>query len=323
MRGLFIRVDRRMPPGCRSKNRRRVHLGMGAITCIVWLASVVAGHAQLVESLATRESRREAINAIPFQDLKPETQAQLKSVINDATLYRKLPVKTIDCDPELYIFLVRNPEVVVNMWQLMGITQVRCKRLGPYSFEGSDGAGTISRVDLVYGTRNLHVFYADGHYEGPLLKRMTHGRAVMVLSSDYSSTADQRSRVTSRLDMFVQLENVGADFVGKTLQPLVGKVADSNFVETVNFVGQVGTAAEKKGDGVHLLAKKMTNIDSDVRDKFIEVTMAVYERAKQSSAAVADANGIAPTLVPIRNAQDDNASSPPSRGPVSGIRVRR
>lgn len=276
-----IHVTRRIAVRPKCVGRRWL---LASLLLVCWATPLWA---QFGEGLIARDTRREAIAAIPFQHLDANVQQTVHQIVSSPTLYRRLPVRTIECEQEMYLFLIRNPEVVVSMWQLIGITQVGCKRLGPYSFEGTDGAGTVTRVDLVYGTPQQHLYVADGQYEGPLMKRMTHGKCVMLLTSDYAAAADRRTQITSQLDLFVQLDNVGADFVAKTLHPLVGKVADANFIESVNFLSQVSRAAEKKGDSVQLLAQRMTQVAPEVRAEFVQVSATVHQRAQQRPVAAA------------------------------------
>jgi hypothetical protein len=226
-----------------------------------------------------QESRNEAINSIPFDQLTEATRGKLWGVVSQPSIYRQLPVTVIESDPDMHVFLVRYPEVIVNMWQLMGVTKVQIQRTGEYTFKASDGAGTVCDVQLVYGDQNTHVYYAEGSYEGPLLRKLIGGSCVMVLKSDYSRTEDQSVYVTDRLDMFVQLDNVGAEILAKTLHPLVGKSADHNFTESTRFLSQVSQAAATRGAGLQHLAGRLNNIGEPVRDRFAQIATEVNHRA--------------------------------------------
>jgi hypothetical protein len=195
------------------------------------------------------------------------------------TIYRRLPQKAMVCDAALHMFLIRNPEVVVNIWQLMGVANMTAERVGPYLWKGNDGAGTTCDVELVYGTDQLHVLYSDGFYEGSLLKHKVTGRCVMLLKSGYAQTADRRPYVANRLDLFVQIDNLAADVVARTLSPWVGKVADANFHESCVFASKLSDAAEKNNPGVLRLADKLTKVEPPVRDEFSRVAAAVGQRA--------------------------------------------
>jgi hypothetical protein len=226
------------------------------------------------------QGKREAIAAIPFDQLGEEAYAKLWGVVSRPSLYRRMPPTVIPADPDLYVFLVRHPEVIVNMWDLMGITKVTISRNADYVFDASDGAGTDSRVELIYGDPNLHVLYAEGSYKGALFKKSIRGRCVLVLRSDYAKAQDNNTYVTSRLDVFLQIDNVGAELIAKALHPLVGSTADQNFVESVKFVGQVTKAAETRPQRLQQLTQRLTKISPPVRQQFSALAAIANKRAQ-------------------------------------------
>ncbi len=231
-----------------------------------------------LKSSTSRDAYQEAVRALPLEELREEVKTQLMSVVREPTLYRRLPVEVIDCDPDLYLFLVRYPEVVVNMWQLMGITKVQVTRTAQFTMDATDGSGTTSNVELVYGSREKHLMYGTGFYEGPLFRRRVNGRCVLLLQSGYSLTAAGRSMVSNQLDIFVSLDNVGAEFVAKTLHPLVGKTADHNFAETTQFLSQISQQAEINQPGMQRLVGRLDQVGEPVRQKFSEISSTVSAR---------------------------------------------
>ncbi len=260
---------------------RRTFLRRSAVVALAAAGGTasVAGGSTVPRALTTKEAQEDAIRHIPFGEMRDDVRLRLQEVVRQPTLFRRLPVEVIDCDPELYLFLLRYPEVVVNMWQLMGITKVRIARKGEYLLDATDGAGTFSNVELVYGNRDTHVVYGKGYYEGPLLRRKVNGRCVLLLQSGYTQIPSGRVLVTSQLDVFVALENVGAEFVAKTLYPLVGKTADQNFSESARFIGQVSQQAEVNQPGIQRMAARLNNVDDAVREQFATLAATVSERA--------------------------------------------
>jgi hypothetical protein len=77
-----------------------------------------------------------------------------------------------------------------------------------------------------------------------------------------------RYYITCRLDAFIQLDNVGVEFVAKTFQPLVGKTADHNFRETTAFLSLLSHTAEVNHTGVQQLASKLTKVPPNDRQEF-------------------------------------------------------
>ncbi len=227
----------------------------------------------------SRASREQAIRQMPLRSLNEPIRSRIQKVVSRPTIYRRLPIEVIPCDPDLYLFLVRYPEVIVNMWQLMGVTKVVIKRTNAYAYDARDGAGTVSKVELVCGTRDQHLFLAEGYYDGPLMPRRVTGRCVLLLTSAYSRDAKQRSFVSNRLDVFVQVDKVGAEIVAKTLHPLMGRTIDTNFAESVRFVSQVSHVAESNGPGVQRLVSRLNTIEPEVRTQFAQIASAINQRA--------------------------------------------
>lgn len=264
---------------CRFADRPSLAFAIVIAIAVGFLEATATAAAPRGPAALDEQSRNEAINSIPFDQLTEATQAKLWGVVSQPSIYRQLPVTVIESDPDMHVFLVRYPEVIINMWQLMGVTKVQIQRTGDYTFQASDGAGTVCDVQLVYGDQNTHVYYAEGSYEGALLRKLIRGSCVMVLKSDYRRTEDQDVFVTDRLDMFVQLDNVGAEILAKTLHPLVGKSADHNFTESTRFLSQVSQAAETRAAGLQHLAGRLSNIGEPVRDRFVQIATEVNHRA--------------------------------------------
>ncbi len=231
------------------------------------------------EATTSREAREEAIRSIPFDQLTDEMQARLWSVVRRPSIYRHLPAQTFACDPDMHVFLIRNPEIVLDIWRLMGVTKATVTRNGPYSILASDGMGTSTEVELVYGTKDTHVFYGEGYYEGPLLKRKIHGRCVLLLRTEFVAGDGRPNQVVDHLDIFLQVDHLAADLIARTLHPLVGKSADHNFAESMTFVGRLSEKSEQNGAGVQRLAARLTNVDVDVRRQFAELANIVHHRA--------------------------------------------
>ncbi|MDG2382059.1 MAG: hypothetical protein P8N76_10335 [Pirellulaceae bacterium] len=181
----------------------------------------------------------------------------------------------------MYQFLVRHPEVIVNIWQLMGITKVSCKRVSPFTMDAADGVGTVTKVDLIYGDKDTHVIYCEGHYDGPLFRRPLTGRCVLLLKSKYSRTAEAEWQVTNRLDVFLQVDHIGVDVFARTLHPFLGKSADINFVESTKFLERISRTSESNGPGMQRLATRLDQVDDDVKTRFAEIASEVFDAAQE------------------------------------------
>jgi hypothetical protein len=200
-------------------------------------------------------------------------------VVQSPTLFRRLPTQTIDCDPQMFVFLVRHPEVLVGIWDVMGVTEVQAQRIAPYQLKADDRVGTECVLDLVYGDAKTHLFVAGGTYSGRLSALPISGSGVFVLHSRYTRLPDGQMRVTGTLDCFIQLDNLGADLLARTLSGVIGRTADNNFRETASFIAQVSGASARNPQGVQALAGRLPQVDPAIRSAFAEHAEAVSQRA--------------------------------------------
>ncbi|MEL7496021.1 MAG: hypothetical protein AAFN77_00320 [Planctomycetota bacterium] len=227
---------------------------------------------------SSRNVRLNAVSNIPFAELNDDAQRRIRQVVTNPSFYRRLPVATIDADPDHFRFLIRKPEVVVSIWQLMGVTQMTTKRIGPYTVDTDDGAGTLSQLELMYGNNDLHVFYGSGSYQGPVLKRKMTGRCVILVRTQSSPKQGGGFDLTNQLDVFLKVDNATAAFVTRTLQPVVGSTADHNFVESLKFIERLNQTTRNNGPGVKGMASRLS-LDEKTRLAYEDVIDRVFARA--------------------------------------------
>lgn len=250
-----------------------------ALTC----AMVILTQPSLAQQQAGTSSKRakeQALRSIPMDQLNRETQEKLSPILNRPSIYRRLPVTSVDIDPDYYLHLVRHPEVIINIWQLMGVTQMTAERTAPFTLATDDGVGTLGKVELVYGNNDTHIYYCEGDYKGSVLTRNLRGKCVIVLKTNYQLNAKGETTAVSQLDIFLKIENATLGLIAKTLHPLIGKTADHNFVESIKFLERLNETTVKNGPGVQGMANRLETLTPEVRQEFIKIAGLVYDRAQ-------------------------------------------
>jgi hypothetical protein len=250
---------------------------------IAGLVGVVASHvskaAEPTERASTsRAAQTDALRTIPLDRLPADVRPKVSAVLNDTSLFRRLPVQVVDCEPEMFQFLESNPDIVVDIWQLMGVTNVKLERVEGNRFRCSDGDGTTARAEIVFRSPDTEIIYAEGLYEGPLFPKPVRGQCVAVIKTASQKDTNGRYYVTARLDTFLHVDNVGIEFLAKIFQGIVGRTIDHNFAETVGFIGSVSRTAETNPEGMRRLATKLRGIDVERRDAFAEMSLRVAKR---------------------------------------------
>lgn len=248
--------------------------------CVLAVGAGSATAANPNGATSSRAAREDAMRSIPLDKLNAEDRAKVSATVTDASLYRRLPTQVIQSDPDLYLFLVKNPEVVVNIWEVLKISNVQLARTGADTFRANDGAGTLSDVKYCYSDHETQVIYTESTYNGPLINRPVRAKCVLLLKSGYARETDGHYYVTSRMDTFIQIENIGVELLAKTLQLLVLRSADYNFVETARYAGMISQAAEQNSPGVYRLAGRLENLQPEVRQQFANLVLQTGQRAR-------------------------------------------
>ncbi len=297
-----------------ARRRRLVFIAVagsfGAIS--VALSGARAWTAEPAPKATTSHAAHDdAIRAITLDKLPAESRAKVTAVLNDTSLFRRLPIQVVDCEPELFGFMESNPDIIVNIWQLMGITNVKLDRIDGNRFRCSDGDGTTARAEIVYRNRDTEIIYAEGLYEGPLFPKAVRGECVGVIKTASQRDTNGRYYVTVRLDTFLHVENVGVELLAKIFQGLVGRTIDHNFEETVGFLGSVSRTAESNPRGMQRLATKLTRIEPSRRDEFVAMTDQVASKLAGVELAENDTNSILTGVV-------QSAAAEPQKPAVRG-----
>jgi hypothetical protein len=238
------------------------------------------------EATSSRGARDEAIRAIPWRDIAPDNRGLAQSVVKNTSIYRRLPTRVIDCDPDMFTFLVQHPEVVVDVWRIMGISRVSLDKQLDGAFRGTDGAGTTGSVRFLhtsYGpeAKILALVYADGAYDGKPFLTPIKAKSLMVLRSSAIQETNGRHYVTVCVDSFIHVEQMGIEVAAKTVQPWINRTADQNFVETLSFISNFSRTAEKNPQGMQRLSARLASVDAPTRDELVQVCFRAAERHAQ------------------------------------------
>jgi hypothetical protein len=237
------------------------------------------------DASSSQSAREEAARAIPWQRLGPEQKRLAQSIVNGAGIYRRLPTRVIDCDPAMFTFLVQHPEVIADVWRVMGISRIKVEKLQDGGYRCSDGAGTTGTVRFLtteWGAegRNTALIFADGAYDGKPFVVPLKAQTIALMRSEAVQERNGRRYVTVRADVFIRVEQMALDLVAKSVQPWVNATADRNLVETLTFFSNFSRTAEKNPNGMQRLASRLPTVDEPTRRELVQLC---YETAGRYS----------------------------------------
>lgn len=242
-----------------------------------------ARSSEIHKASTSQSARRAAIKAMPVEKLSPKWKRAVAEVVNNASIYRRLPAQVVECDPKLYDFLLKHPELLVNIWEVMGISNVALDRTGKNTFAARDGEGTKAKLATLQTTAESQLVFAEGLYQGPLFRKPVRAECVILLRHGFLRETNGRYYVTAVLDTFIKLDHAGVEVLAKTFQPFIGRVADHNFRETMAFIGSLSRIVETRPEKIERLAKKLNKVTPEVREEFVAISVRMSESSPPSS----------------------------------------
>ena len=226
---------------------------------------------RLQEATNSPVAMKEALRTIPWNRLSNSAQEKIKSVLSEKPLYRRLPQQSAYCEPNMYDFLLDHPDVVVAMWEKLGVTQISLKEYGrPGVYQLKESVGSVGIIEVLYKTRNYCIVYSKGSYSGPFLPRAVDGETILILQNIFEQDEDGDPYVVAQLDAFVNVKNFGVDMFAKLFAPMLGRIADGNFEQTIAFIGNVSEAAQSNPEVIKRLALRLESIRKETRDELIQ-----------------------------------------------------
>lgn len=254
----------------------------------VQIPNQILGVADYKNPSVSNKSKKEILSQIPFKTLSPEAQGRVRQVVTSSTMYRRLPIQVVPCEKEMYDFMTRHPETMVNIWELMGVSKMTLMEIKPGTFYLEDGAGTRGKAEYLYKSPDMLILYVFGTYEGIPFPKKVRGSGLIILQNQQLKDSSGKNFLAVRLDAFMQIENDGVEALAKTFQPLVGKVADHNLNQIVGFLGELSETTLKNGVGVANMARRLHHISPEVQEEFAEVALLTSTRSTQ------------PTTIPLQ-----------------------
>jgi len=238
------------------------------------------------DATSSRAAREEAMRAIPWQRMAPNDRQLAQSIVNGAAIYRRLPTRVIDCHPAMFTFLIQHPEVIADVWRVMGVSRVTLDKLGEGAFRGNDGAGTTGVVRFLASewgpeARNTAVVLADGAFEGKPFMMPLKARSIVLMRSSAVRERNGRYYVTVHADAFIHVDQMAVELVARTVQPWVNATADRNLIETLTFVSNFSRTAEKNPDGMKRMAARLTMVDEPTRTELMQLCGQTAQRYGQ------------------------------------------
>ena len=247
--------------------------------------------------------RKQSIVDLKLERLSEEAQQKSQSLLKNLGMYRRLPTISFECDPAVYDYFLRNPDVAVATWRAMEISQFQLQETGPNQYHADAGDGSVGEVELYLHTPTDTIIHCDGAFKSPLLPKPIIARSLMRLQTSFVKEQDGRIIGTHSGDVFVEFPSQAVEAAARVIAPVSHSIADRNFKQMTLFVHLMSQAMVKHPGWVEQTGNKLDGISKQRKQEFLEVSARSCGEARRRFAA---ANGMQPfspeeVLTPFRN----------------------
>ena len=222
---------------------------------------------------------RKAKAAVPTRGMHESSRRSVQAVLDDLSIYRKLPDIRCEADPRVLDYFLDHPDVAVGIWRTLGVSNVQLVQTGPGRYQADDGAGSRGDVTVVYRDQVQQVIFCDGVFLNPMNKKPIQARAVIHFRHRGERSRDGRKFSRHDATMFVSLPSNGVEAVARAISPVSNKLADRNFQEVSLFVRMMSVAMTEQPDWVRGLADRMTDVPLDRRQQLSTLAVTVHNDA--------------------------------------------
>lgn len=258
-----------------SRARQAVVWGLAAVLGVLSLGQI--GHRSAFGGpfgLGRAKTRDEVRAMLPFDQLSPQARWKVNSLLDDHSLSRALPAEMFRSDPDVYLFLLNQPQITVAVWQALGISNLKLQPHPQNSnfYVGDDGKGIRGTCEFLFRSPELHVLFCEGTYRGPLVPKPIRASLLLVLRSAYFREQNQQDfYVSHQLYAFVKLESGAAEAVAKLTDPLAARMADQTFTQVSAFLSAMSRWIEQQPEWAHRLADRLPDVSRAHRQQFHEL----------------------------------------------------
>lgn len=233
-----------------------------------------------------RGLKNQAVNTLRGVQLTASGKQTVDRVLGSLSQYRRLPEVRFEVDPDTYNYFVGNPDVVVSLWQSMGISSINLTNVRPYQYRMTNTDGTVSDIYFLHRHRDVNVIYCSGEFKSPLLKHTITAEGVFCLYTKYEKDpATGATFVRHHADAFVAVPNLAVETAAKLISPVSNYIADRNFQEISLFMHTMSLTMERQAGWVQKQAEEMKGLQPEQIREFQHLIYQNYQRGQERFAA--------------------------------------
>ena len=255
-----------------------------------------------------KKTREEAIKSLPLANLPAAAVQMTNNVVNNASLYRRMPTIRCQVDHRIYRFFADHPDVAVSLWRAMGVSKLEMFQTGEFEYEADAKDGSVGVITILSRSQTECLIHCSGMFQSPVLTKPIQARAIMHVRTTFEVNPDGQQFVTHNADLFVTFPSQTIVTVAKAMAPISNKITDKNFEEISLFVRMMHLAITQQPGWVEQMGSKLDGVVAGRADELLKLTAQCYidekKRLGQVSGVPVSLEAIKP---PVASAQTESS----------------
>ncbi len=219
----------------------------------------------LSEGTSSRRIRDEAIDDLPLENLRPANRELADEILDDISIFRRLPTVRCEMTPAVYSYFRSNPDMAVGIWHAMGISEMQLEQKSTYVYEMATGDGTHGTINIIHKSNHNLLMLCSGDFLNPVTNRAINARALFHLVTRFQRDDAGRTWLTHHADMFVMFPSTTIEAIARMISPVSNRICDQNFEEITLFVRLMDVATVRRPEWIHSLADEVEGVSDESR----------------------------------------------------------
>lgn len=229
------------------------------------------------EGDSSRKAKQTAIEQMPMALLSRPGQQAVKNVLDDVSLFRRLPTIALNADRRVYEYFTAHPDAAVSLWRAMDISRVQMRQTGPNEYETDTRDGTWGQVEVLLRNADHYIIMCRGSFQSPALKKPIQASAVMHLQPKFG----ENGATLHTLDLFVTFPSQTIETMAKLISPVSNRIADRNFEEVSLFIVMMSAAMQSQPMWVQTVSQKMDGVLAERPQELMALTATMQAEAER------------------------------------------
>lgn len=237
------------------------------------------------QGTSDRATREQALKRLKTLQMTPSGRQTADRVVGDLSLFRQVPEVRFEMDPDTYDYFLGHPDVVVSMWESLGISGIVLREVKPYQYRMDNPDGTACDIYYLRRSKEANVIYCEGEFKSPFLRKPIAATGVVCLYSKVEPQRDGTTFVKHQADAFIAFPNTAVETAAKLISPVSNYIADRNFQEISLFMHTISLTMARHPGWMQEQLKQMRGVGPEQSTELLKLTEKAHEAHIQRATA--------------------------------------